>query len=230
MNFQYATLETCSNSAGLVVVIDVIRAFTSAAVAFSRGAERILPVGTVEQALEYKRSHPEALAFGEIKGLPHAGFDSGNSPTQLMKLDLSGRTIVQRTSAGTQGIVRSTRADTLMAASFVVAEATIHYIRACAPRDITFVITGQLYDGGEEDLACADYLKARLSGQSPDPGPFLDRVRRSHDAQILLDPSQPEFPETDLMYCTSLDRFNFAMPVTCEDDRLVIRKVVISSV
>ena len=225
MNFQYATLEDCSEYTGLVVVIDVIRAFTSAAFAFSRGAERILPVGTVEEALEYKRGHPNALAFGEVHGLPHGEFDSGNSPTLIMKLDLTGRTIVQRTSAGTQGIVRSTRADHLVAASFVVAEATFRYIQARAPEAITFVNTGEIYNGGDEDRACIEYLQARLQGRSPDPEPFLERVRRAPDARPFFDPSRPEFPESDIEHCTSLDRFDFAMPVSREEDGLVIRKV-----
>jgi 2-phosphosulfolactate phosphatase len=49
------------------------------------------------------------MACGEVNGLPPEGFDFGNSPTQVMKLDLRGRALVQRTSAGTQGIVRSVK-------------------------------------------------------------------------------------------------------------------------
>lgn len=225
MNFQYATLENCSESTGLVVVIDVIRAFTTAAFAFSRGAERILPVGTVEEALDYKRGHPDALAFGEVHGLPHGEFDSGNSPTLISSLDITRRTIVQRTSAGTQGIVRSTRADHLVAASFVVAEATVRYILARAPETVTFVNTGEIYNGGDEDRACIEYLQARLEGRSPDPESFLERVRRAPDARVFYDPARPEFPETDIGHCTSLDRFDFAMPVRREEDGLVIRRV-----
>jgi len=48
MRFHYADLETCREADGMVVVIDVIRAFTNAAFAFSRGAKEIHPVGTVE--------------------------------------------------------------------------------------------------------------------------------------------------------------------------------------
>ena len=130
MKFNYYSLETCHEAKGLVVVVDVIRAFTTSAVALARGAREILPVGTVEEALEYKRNHPGALAFGEVGGIPPQGFDFGNSPTHTDALDLQGRTIVQRTSAGTQGIVRSRMAQHLVAASFVVAKATVKYIQA----------------------------------------------------------------------------------------------------
>src|SRR5436190_17874693 len=102
MKFHYTNLETCHEATGVVVVIDVIRAFTNAAVAFSRGAKEIYPVSRVDEALELKAQTPNSLVSGEVGGLPPEGFDFGNSPTQTDALDLNGRIIVQRTGAGTQ--------------------------------------------------------------------------------------------------------------------------------
>src|SRR5512141_2626985 len=99
MKFQYTNLETCHTATGVVVVVDVIRAFTNAAVAFSRGAKEIYPVSTVEDALQFKVEMPNALACGEVGGLPPEGFDFGNSPTQTNELDLKEKIIVQRTGA-----------------------------------------------------------------------------------------------------------------------------------
>jgi 2-phosphosulfolactate phosphatase len=98
-------------------------------------------------------------------------------------------------------------------------------VQSFAPDRITFVITGQVYDGGDEDLACAEYLQDLFCGSSPDPGPFLERVKNSHDAQVFYNPEKPLFLESDIGYCTSLDRFNFAMPITREDGKLVMRCV-----
>jgi hypothetical protein len=48
----------------------------------------------------------------------------GNSPFEISDLDFWGKTIIQRTSAGTQGIVEAaTKAERLYAASLVTAEA-----------------------------------------------------------------------------------------------------------
>ncbi len=110
MNFHYTNLETCHEATGVVVVIDVLRAFSNAAFAFSRGAKEIYPVGTVEEALQFKAKTPNSLVCGEVGGLPPEGFDFGNSPTQTRELDLNGKVIVQRTGAGTQGIVRCVNA------------------------------------------------------------------------------------------------------------------------
>jgi len=223
MKFHYTTLETCHKATGLVIVIDVIRAFTNAAYAFAQGVHKIYPVGTIDEALQLKRENPGMLACGEVGGVPPEGVDFGNSPTQVLELDLRGCTLIQRTSAGTQGIVRSVNADKMVAASFVVANATTNYIHALSPYEVTFVITGKHNEvGGDEDQACAEYLEALLRGDCPDSAPFLDRVRNSREAKLFEDPVRPEFPYSDIAYCTDLDRFNFAMPVTRENNRFIM--------
>ena len=226
MKFLYTNLETCREATGMVVVIDVIRAFTNAAFAFSRGAKEIYPVSTVEEALKFKAEVPNSLACGEVGGLPPQGFDFGNSPTHTNTLDLRGYTLVQRTGAGTQGIVRSVKADAILAASLVVTNATVTHVRTLDPDSVTFVITGQSEDGrGDEDLACAEYFEELLRGQKPDPAPYIDRVYKSHDALFHLDPSHPEFPKSDLAHCTNIDAFDFAMLVTQENGRPVMRTI-----
>jgi 2-phosphosulfolactate phosphatase len=109
---------------GAVVVIDVIRAFTTAAYAFAAGASRIYFVGTVTEALACKAAHPGALAMGEEHGRRPAGFDFSNSPVEVAHADLDGRTLVQRTSAGTQGVLSARHATRMWCASLVCASAT----------------------------------------------------------------------------------------------------------
>jgi 2-phosphosulfolactate phosphatase len=225
MKYHYTNLETCHEATGVVVVVDVIRAFTNAAFAFARGASEIYPASTVEEALQFKATTPNSLACGEVGGLPPEGFDFGNSPTQTDTLDLNGKIIVQRTGAGTQGIVRSVKATTILAASLVVANATAKYIQKLSSVDVTFVITGETFSGGEEDFACAEYLEALLQDQQPNPSPFIERVFKSHDALMHLDPNLPEFPKSDLDYCTQIDAFDFVMLVTKENGRHVMHAV-----
>jgi len=226
MNFHHTNLETCHQATGVVVVIDVLRAFSNAAYAFSRGAKEIYPVSAVEEALQFKAEIPNALAAGEVGGLPPEGFDFGNSPTQTRELDLTGKIIVQRTGAGTQGIVKSVNADAMLAAGFVVANATVKHIQKFAPETVTFVITGQYATGhGDEDLACAEYLELLLKGQRPEPAPFIERVFKSKDAIQHLDPKETGFPLSDLELCTNIDVFDFAMDVTKENNRHVMRAI-----
>jgi 2-phosphosulfolactate phosphatase len=224
MEFKRVTLETCSAATGTVVVIDVLRAFTCAAFAFAAGAKEIILVQETAEAFALQRKMPGALLMGEVDGWPIEGFDYGNSPSALMNLDLTGHQLIQRTSRGTSGVVRSTRADMILTSSFCCAKATANYIIDLVPDTLTFVITGLGENGmGDEDIACADYLEALLQGRQPALGPFLMRVRESVIGQAFLNPSYPELPAEDLPCCTDLDRFDFAMRVRRKNGLLVMK-------
>jgi 2-phosphosulfolactate phosphatase len=198
---------------GAVVVIDVLRAFTFEAWAFTRGAQRMLAVDEPERALHLARTVlPGSLAAGERGGQPLEGFDLGNSPLALAGHDVAGRTIVHRTSAGTQGLARTAGSEFVVAASFVTAGATARLIRERGIDDVTFVVTGDsLGRDGDEDLACAELIAARAAGDDPDPRPFLARVATS-DAGRLFGPDGPDWaPPEDLALACEVDRFDFAL-------------------
>ena len=104
MKFHRASLETCENATGMVVVIDVLRAFSTAAYAFYHGVQDIRMVSTIEEAISLKEKNPGFLVMGEMDGLPIPGFDFGNSPPQFEKLNLDGKHLIHRTTSGTQGV------------------------------------------------------------------------------------------------------------------------------
>ena len=220
MKINYLTNENCHTADGVVVVIDVLRAFSTAAYAFGVGAKSITLVGEVEDALTLKSHMENALIMGEVHGVKPASFDFGNSPTEIARQNMQGKHLIQRTSAGTQGVVRSVNAEKLFTASFVVAGATVHTIQQLEPEEVSFVITGRYFDG--EDKACADYLAACLNGKKPDPNPYLEHVR---NAAELTHMSVEKFPNvvSDVKLCTRLDAFSFAMPVTREQGHPVMR-------
>jgi 2-phosphosulfolactate phosphatase len=78
----------------VTVVVDVIRAFTTAAAAFAAGAQRVICAESVEQARALATVRPSALLAGELWGLPPADFDAGNSPHELCARDLRGRDVI----------------------------------------------------------------------------------------------------------------------------------------
>jgi len=224
MQIHYANLETCATATGVVVVIDVIRAFTTAAYGLAAGASEIVLTGTIEEALTHRRNFPSARAMGEVNGLPAPGFDFGNSPSVLSQKNMTGITLIHRTTAGTQGAVRAIRASKLFGACFVVAEATARSLRRLNPESVTFIITGQsTQDPADEDRSLADYLTALLTRGPVDPAPYLARVSSAFTAQKFLDPGQPDFPAEDLDCCLQLDRFSFAMPIERRENMLVLR-------
>lgn len=165
------------------------------------------------------------LVIGAVGGGdPIAGFDFGNSPSSLQRADLTGRPVVMTTAAGVRGLQRYRPARRLYAASLVCARATAAAIRAAGADEVCFVITGEWVDrDGDEDVACADYIEALLSGESCDPAVFARRVRDSDFGRRFSAGTWPNLPLADLDLAAQADYFDFAMPVGRLGDRLVIR-------
>lgn len=221
MHFHHFNLENCGSATGLVIVIDVLRAFSTAAYAFAAGAEEIFLVSTVEDAFALKKEINQSRIMGEVDGLPVEGFDYGNSPAQFGGSNLSGIPLIQRTTSGTQGVVLSQNAETLLTTSFCNAGATAEYIESLSPTAVSFVITGKRPGGwGDEDQACADYIQSLVLKQNEDPEQFLDRVRRSTPGRYFRNSKMPEYPLRDLEYCLEINKFNFIMEVQRSSEHL----------
>lgn len=224
MEIHKIKLDNCHHASHFVVVIDVIRAFTTAAFAFARGAEKIILVSHVEDAFTLSKKFPHALMMGEVNGKPVEGFHFSNSPVEIAKQDLTGKTLIFRSSAGTQGVIKSAYADKLLVSSFVVAEATLERIKNIAPSEITFVITSG--DSDDEDLSLADYLEAKLTRQDAIRSHiYLERVKSSRLGRLFSQNAVPEFCSTDLEAVLSLDQFDFAMEVIRESNLLILQSV-----
>ena len=213
---------------GHVVIVDVYRAFTTAAFCIAAGAREIVLVSTVEEAIRLRDADREALVStapapfltGEVGGRPVDGFDVGNSPAAIQGLDLAGRRVIQRSSAGTQGVVAATRAEEIVLGSFVTASATCRYLASRAEL-VTIVAMG---DEGtrpaEEDEACAAYLEGLLEGR-PVPRPPAVLMRSGWEDRLW-----PEwFPREDAELACDVDRFDFALPVSREAGLLIARPV-----
>ncbi len=127
---------------GLTVIIDVFRAFTTGAYLLSNGAERIIPLGELDEVFELKKQNPNFILMGERKGLKVAGFDYGNSPFKIKNIDFSNKTVVLSTSAGTPGIINAINATEIVLGNFVCINATINYIKKQNPHIVTLVSMG----------------------------------------------------------------------------------------
>lgn len=197
---------------GLVVVIDVFRAFTLAPCAFARGARRIRLVATPAEALALKAADPELVLAGERDGKPLPGFDLPNSPAAVLRADLAGRTLVLRTSAGVQGLLAVDPACEVLTGSFINAAATVARIRARRPGRVSLVCMG--WNGAErtaEDEACAAWLAGALAGAAPDFAPIRAALRRDPCGAKFFDPDQPWFPAEDFDACLRLSALDFAV-------------------
>jgi len=223
IEFLYYPLAQAHEAQGVAVIIDVLRAFTTAAFAFNAGADKIYPVAAVAEAIQLSDKLPGSLIMGEVNGIKPEGFDFGNSPYDISRIDLTGKMLIQRTSAGTQGIVRVLHADLIIPASFVVAKATADYIRLLNPPVVSFIITGiSLGRDGDEDLACAEYIEALVKNKCPDDREYIKRVTASSVGRVFLDGRNTNFQFQDLTLSIQVDRFPYPLKVTRENGRLVM--------
>lgn len=134
------------------------------------------PVISVDEALSFKAQHPGSLTMGELDGRRIAGFDLSNSPARAARADLTGRTLVQRTSAGTRGVVAASLANPTgrqWCASLVCASATARAVALSGLGAPTYIVTGRFSDhpvqDGAEDAAAAQYIERARLGLDSDP-------------------------------------------------------------
>jgi 2-phosphosulfolactate phosphatase len=207
---------------GVVIVIDVLRAFTVAAYALAGGARQLCLVRTVEEAQTLRAEmYPDALLAGEVGGRMIPGFDLNNSPARMQTADVRDRIVIQRTGAGTQGAVNARHAAQLLVASLVNARATATYAanlaNAHAHGLVTLVPTANaIEDEGREaieDEVCAAYLEALLD-EHTDAGDILAwGIKQLHESDRfgIWTEGSDDFPAGDVPSALAVDRFSFAM-------------------
>lgn len=212
MKIEKIWLDQFIPTDGLVVVIDVIRAFTTAANAFYHGAKEIIPVLEIKDVFDLHEQYPNTLMMGEFKKEKVEGFDFGNSPTQFIGHSINGSTIIQRTTCGTQGVIRALKAaDHILVGSFVIAKATAERILQINPQKVTLLMTSIVK--GDEDAAFADYLEELLLRGEVDPAPYLKRT----EAQ--------EAPVDQKASIMALDQFPFAIELFDKETLPILKPV-----
>ena len=226
MEIRLASLLDGARSAeGVVIIIDVFRAYTTAAVALSRGVEKIVLVAEIEEAIALREQGVGELCVGEVGGMRPEGFDFNNSPSQMANADIEGKTIIQSTRAGTVGMAAAARAERLYGGSFAVASATVRAVERRRPELITIVAMGS--EGivhVDEDEQCALFLKNLFQGRRADHEAVRTLVLAGEESQKYDDPTKPHFPPEDREMALTIDSHDFAISVEREDGLLIARR------
>lgn len=220
MNIVHATgIDGARTALGTVVVIDVLRSFTVSAYALAGGARECRLVRTVGEARALAAVTPGSVISAEEDALPIKGIPVSNSPTQVRDLELEGRVLVQRSTAGTQ-VAAAVQAADMYVASLVVARATVQACLLRNPQALTLVASADY----PEDHACAAYMEGIARGQTPDLERLLEALRASDRFRRIRDGLWPGFPAQDLELSLQPDVFDFAMPITRRAGYLSVTK------
>ena len=113
--------EPAALTGGIAVIADILRASTTITHALANGAKRVIPCGTVDEALDLRQQHAyeQMLLGGERGGMKIDGFDLSNSPDDYDSATVTGKSIGFTTTNGTKALLRSSKAQQSVIGSFV---------------------------------------------------------------------------------------------------------------
>lgn len=183
----------------------------------------MLLAGSIDDALALRRARPGALLIGHGAREQAHLFDVGNSPHALTQLDLRGRTLIQRTGSGTQGVAGAVSADAVYFASLVNVAATSRHLRSVGAECVSLLAMGAPRGpDGPEDVACRDLLAADLRGTrcAADDDAARRIVAACPAADELRDSNRGVGCPEDVDLALAIDRFPFAIEVLRDGDVL----------
>ena len=219
-------LEGAKKAKGLTVIIDVFRAFSTACYAFGKGVSKIYPVSGIGDALQLKAQNPDFILVGEREEKIIPGFDFGNSPSQIIRANLLGKTLVHTTSSGTQGIENAKNAAEIITGSFVNLNAIVQYIKLNHPSRVSLVCMGYACRyPTDEDTFCAEFIKNELEGKPNNFEKIVENLKTGSGARFFKPENQSWSPQKDFELCLELNRFDFVLLVGKENGVNYLRKI-----
>ncbi|NQX96802.1 MAG: 2-phosphosulfolactate phosphatase [Flavobacteriales bacterium] len=201
-----------------VVVIDVFRATSAICAAFESGVEGLIPVATLEEAIDYKSKGYLVGAERNAEVVP--GFDFGNSPLGFKDGQFKGETIVLTTTNGTKAIEMAKSAAKVIVGAFTNLSALCDYIEKedkdvllfCAGWKDRFNLEDTLFAGAVAQKISQNLRFQNLSdssiaainmynGAKDDMYKFLgESSHRKRLSRLNM--------EEDVIYCLTLDQSN----------------------
>ena len=203
----------------IAVVIDVLRATSTMCYALESGVESIIPISSLEEAIEFKKKG--FLVGAERNGKVVDGFDFGNSPLHFKgKTTFKNQSIVMTTTNGTKTIQLSKMiTDHIIIASLTNLTAVVNYLKKHKKK--TLIITaGWKNKVSIEDSLCGglivhyltqtnewffkedEALCARLLAQSALKSNYQPLRYASHRRRL-------SHLHADIMCCIDVDRHSF---------------------
>jgi 2-phosphosulfolactate phosphatase len=143
----------------IVVVIDVLRATSAMCTAFEYGVDKMIPVATLEEAMEYKKQG--YLVGAERNGIAIEGFDFGNSPYSYMTEKTKGQTVVISTTNGTQAIEAARNAYQVVIGAFTNITALCNWLQT-QNKNVLLLCSGWKNRLNLEDTVFAGAVSERL--------------------------------------------------------------------
>src|SRR6266436_142793 len=234
---EFANLRNRDLGGTVCVVFDILRASTTMITALANGAEAIIPVAEISEALALKQLRPEVLLAGERQGLRirkdltgGTEFDLGNSPREYTAEKVQGKTIVMTTTNGTRALRACAGAKTVLIGSFLNLRANYNWLQEQRPANLILVCSGTYDEPALEDILAAGAICERIwpfyaGGHTSDSAEvarrlypllqfdLLGAMKHSRNGRRLL--ANPEL-RSDVWFCVQRETVPFAAEL-CAD-------------
>ena len=199
-----------------VVVIDVIRATTTATTAISLG-RRVFPVLTTDEAFVLASGLEDPLLVGELGGNMPYGFEMTNSPAQIAIRNDIHRPMILVSSSGTQLLLNAKGSEAVYIACFRNISAIAEYLTG---RHERIAILGAGTRGQfrrEDQMGCAwvaeRLIQAGYKAETPQTSDYVSQwkgvnpeiVRAGRSAEYLRQSNQEQDLEFILNHIDDLD-------------------------
>jgi 2-phosphosulfolactate phosphatase len=185
---EFAALRERDLSQTVCVVFDILRATSTIVTALANGAEAVIPVEEISEALALRQQRPEVLLAGEREGLRiranltgSVDFDLGNSPREFTPERIQGRTIVMTTTNGTRALRACAHAQAVLIGSFLNLRVTVNWLKERRPTHLILVCSGTFEESALEDTLAAGAVCERIwplysGGQITDSAEMARRI------------------------------------------------------
>lgn len=171
--------------ADIAVVVDVLRATSTATQALAAGYRRVICAETLELARRLRA--PGRVLAGERYCVRPPGFDQGNSPTEAN--ERRGDELVLATTNGAPTIVTAAKRAPRVLVACLLNLAAVQRTLCAAPsepeRDIEIGCSGTGGAVALEDVYVAGRLSAALPGERSDAALVAEAVARAFDTPLL---------------------------------------------
>ncbi len=161
--FSPARVDELSLRGQNVVVVDVLRASTTIAMALHSGAKEIIPVASVESAVKISGSlfGDVTLRGGERNGQVIEGFNLGNSPGEYTEETVKGKSIIYTTTNGSAAVVKGRYAQNLVIGGFINLSKVAAFLKKLK-EDFVVICAGRQNEFCLEDAVCCGMLLVKL--------------------------------------------------------------------
>lgn len=213
------------------IIIDVIRAFSVSYYAFKQGVEEILLVRNEHEAFELKKSNPSFMISGEQNGYKIQGFDFGNSPYEISKMNLKNKILIQKTTNGVKTTLNSLNAKKVFVTGYINSLSLIKHIKNLINNsnkkyfNINIIAS---HPTGDDDLSCAEYIKTLLLYDDVQLEELdkktLFRIVNSQAAKKFWNKNDEDFSINDIVMAATIQNSDFVMEVFNQNNQIRIKK------